>query len=106
MILPNKIEIGGFTYSIIVDTDELENKISFADSTDFLKRIRIKGNLSGQQLTASLLHEFLHCIDHTYLGEVFEEKQIEVLANGLYQVLKQLGFEIKYGENSNQDKGE
>ena len=96
MILPTKIEIGGFIYSIVITSEELESEHRFADSSEYLKRIRIRGDLSQQQLTASLLHEFLHCIDYTYFGEALEEKQIGVLANALYQVLKQLGLEISY----------
>ena len=96
MKLPTKIEIGGFVYSITIAEGELEGKSCYADVSHYLKRIRVKENLTEEELINSLIHEVLHGIDYVYLNEMLEERTIAVLANGLHQALKQLGFKITY----------
>jgi len=44
----------------------------------------------------TILHEIIHAIDYVYLQQKLEEKTIDGLATGLWQVLKQWGIDFDW----------
>ena len=94
MKVPENIEIGGFTYKIEMSEEtsaEMESKRCYADTSHYLKRIRLSNRCSNQQMTNDFLHEVLHCVSYIYSDDSVNEETIVVLANGLHQVFNQLG---------------
>jgi len=91
-IIPESLLIGGFQYEVERSDLELESKGCYADSSNFLKRIRIRENVpnNGDERLNSFLHEILHCVDYVYLESTLTEDQVRVLANGLHQIFRQL----------------
>jgi hypothetical protein len=74
----NKIKIGGLTYQIRFDDIEDLGK------TDFIKSIiTIDSKLNEEQAKAALIHEVLHCVNSQ-----LSEKDIEFLAQAIYQIIK------------------
>ena len=92
--LPQKLRIGGFDYTIEIADKELESKKVLGDVSHYLKRIRLRSDVSDQELLNDFLHEVLHSIDYVFNDDRTEEGTITVLANGLHQVLSQLGIEV------------
>ena len=89
-----QVKIGGFVYKIdypyvFKERGDLSGQ---ADHTGLT--IRISKGDSGEEPYAKekqsgiILHEILHCIDEVYNNNSLEERQIDCLTNGLYQVFK------------------
>lgn len=101
MRLPGTIKVGGYSYSIDVSEEaclDLESKVAFADHSNLLKRIRLNRRATPQQIDNDFLHETLHAIGHVYFDDELDEKTVSALANGLQQVLGQLGIHFEIAE--------
>lgn len=102
MKIPEKIRIGGIEYEIKYEPNlRIGNNvcygvISYDDSTISLSSTDGTGH---QYRSITLLHEILHGIIHHACAEIDEEeKVVEIVAKGLYQVLQDNGgrlFDIK-----------
>ncbi len=95
MKLPANVQIGGYTYTIDLSdqaANELESKAAFADHSNLLKRIRLNSRATQQQMDNDFIHETLHAIGHVYFDDDLDEKVVSGLANGLQQVLGQMGI--------------
>jgi hypothetical protein len=100
MTLPDSVKIGGHTYSLLFpycfkeradlsgqkDSDLLEIRVSEVDSC---------GNVRADSVIAvTMIHELIHAIDSSAglkelnNGSKEQERIVECLANGLYQVFK------------------
>lgn len=89
MIIPDTVNIGGFTYT--VDFVEVVNreKPERIGQIDYVKQeIRIDESLTDEQKVSVFFHEVLHAIDQMMCIDL-EEKQIVQLERGLYMVLKE-----------------
>ena len=98
IIVPNSIEIGGFTYTILVDKDtdwDLRGDNKYGDCSFVKQEIRVVGNMGSEHFTNTLLHELAHAIDKIYLSESLEEREIDGMTNGYHQVFNQLGIKFK-----------
>jgi len=94
MKIPSKLKVGGFTYKVIknykfredtnllgqADHDVLEIRISYWDGSGIRR--------SQQKIEEIYLHEVVHCINWVYNSNELDEKTINRITNGLYQVLK------------------
>jgi len=90
--LPKKIKIGNLIYKIreITDgTEEYFGKSSYAE-----QEIALTPELKGDKLMEVFLHSIIHpiLIQGEYHEENRDEKLITLLANNLYQVLKDNKF--------------
>lgn len=93
MKIPKKFEFMGKTYSVAFeDLGELEKW----GITDFVAcHIRIETRLPQQTKEQTFLHELLHVIIFEMgvdkalkLNNIFEEKLVNAISNGLYAALK------------------
>jgi len=100
---PKEIQIGGHIYKIILKdaTTVDENGQNCGDSCQLNLEIRIATKLidgtkrEASSMEATFWHEVLHQIDRVYAAkDTLDEGTIERLAQGLYQVLLQLGWHI------------
>lgn len=78
----NKIKIGGMFYKVeLEDCHEMGDDLA---TTDFNKcLIKIDESIEDCQKECAFLHEILHCINNQ-----LSEKEVEFLAQSLYQILK------------------
>jgi hypothetical protein len=97
MKAPESLDIGGMRYPIEEDDVELAREARVGCSDHYKGRIVIASWLCPEQWNVTFWHEVIHCIDSTYLNGTLEEGEVNTLANGLCQVLKQLGLEVERG---------
>lgn len=95
-------EIGGLDYKIV-----FEEPVKTADSDENWgwwknapRIIQIHPECDSRRLTATLIHESLHSIDDTILGQRLTEQDIKNLEAGISQLLEQLGIRFVRDENT------
>ncbi len=89
MKIPNKVKIGGITYTVNTDVerfllgDDMSGEILFRDA-----EISIRKGLEPQVAERTFIHEVLHGI-HANLGYMNggEEDKIDELAGALYALI-------------------
>ena len=82
MKIPKTLKIQGHTFKVQqVDTEELDNDAGEMN----LSRgyIKVRKDLPQTQLEQTLFHEILHALNNE-----MKEEEVEWLAQGIYQVLK------------------
>lgn len=89
MKIPKTLKICGLDYKVIEEKDiHLKEGLDGEHSTE-RQEIRIRKNDCHQQRKEKVLfHEILHAIDVHWNNDSLTEEQIDRLANGIYQVLK------------------
>jgi len=93
--VPNKLFIAGHLFTIEQDVDNLD--IDGQRARIDYKRLRILLNLQKKEsvLSEGFIHEILHGIDEVYLNsQIDNENIIEPFAEGIWQVLQQLGIQF------------
>lgn len=93
MKIPESIKVGGHTYKIIFSETLWirEGNIGQArHNTD--QTIELEVRLHPDQTAASFLHEMLHAIDRVYNKGSLAEDEIDAIAEGLFQVLSDMGI--------------
>ena len=99
MAIPQSIKVGGLHWTIEIDPDLSETRVDdqlLAGITLPAKLlIKVRGPEREHQdhVRLALLHEVLHAVNAVYCGGLndetgFEEREVEGLANGLLQVLR------------------
>jgi len=93
MKIPDKIKVAGQVYKVVWDDEFLSNEgfIGFACHnrlTIFLCKIYRGEKLAKSIIEENLLHEILHTVDVNYNNHSLDEKTVDRLSEGLYQVLK------------------
>lgn len=88
MKIPKKIRICGLDYKVVINNN-LNNKEGLAGEHKGRELIMtLQGKPFHQQkIEQTFIHEILHSIDYNYNNDELTEKQIGMLANGIYQVL-------------------
>jgi len=95
MKIPKKLKVAGRVYSVeltpevmALDGVQSYGQVRFSNSSMKLCT-KIDGNTrNNASLCVSFLHEIIHAIDSAYGESDLTEEQIDSLAEGLYQVLK------------------
>lgn len=94
MKIPEFIKIGYKVYRI----EECEPKLTIEDYYGTIEyndeKIYLRNSNSEEQNEQTLLHEVLHGVSEFYLLGM-DEKQVTLLANALFTVLKDNNLEIK-----------
>ena len=92
MKIPETLKVGGNVYKVIDwDFKESVDLLGQADNTVLEIRLckNVKNPLKKEEV---FLHEMLHAINYVNLSSILEEKIINKLSQGLYQVLKDNGL--------------
>lgn len=101
-----KVKIGWKYYEIInkeMDSDLIKDGQECFGRIDFDKQvIYLNSAYSKEQREATLIHEILHGIDNLYQIDL-SEKQVALLADGLYTVIKDNGGLINGSNASNEN---
>lgn len=83
MQIPKQLKIGGHIYRV-VELDEVSKDPNTAGECDIDKlEIRLRKKQKQSAKEATLFHEIIHAINWEY-----DEKDVEFLAQALYQVLQ------------------
>ncbi len=95
--VPSIITIGGFDYTVETSPrhdEELREDNKWGETSALLRRIRVTTECSAQQFNSTLLHELLHGVSNVYLPNEtgLTEGQTKGMANGLFQIFRQLGI--------------
>lgn len=83
MKIPKRLKIGGHIYDV-VELDEVSKDGNTAGECEIDKlEIRLRKGQKQTAKEATLFHEIIHALNWE-----FEEKEVEFLAQAIYQVLK------------------
>jgi hypothetical protein len=94
MKIPNKLKVGGHTYTILKNYHFKERGDLLGQADHTLLEIRLAkyeggGNkISSTKREEVFIHEILHTINEVYNSGKLEEETIQRLSYGLHQVLK------------------
>lgn len=93
MSIPSKLKIGGQYIRVIVTDDVPRDGNGFWDNRK--ATIFIYKNMPVSEQEVTLVHEIIHALNNS-----IEEKEVEFLAQGIYQVLvdNRLYFDRKAGK--------
>ena len=93
-IMLKEVRVGGFVYKIDFPYSFKERGDIGGQANHTGLTIRVSESDTGnepyvkEKLSEIILHEILHCIDYVYNNDSLDERQVESLTNGLYQVFK------------------
>ena len=91
MLIPRKIKVGGHNYRVILNYEFKNNKL-LGECSPTCEELRIASHSSNgdilprSMIEAIFLHELLHAIDYVYNSESLKEKEVDSLAEGIFQV--------------------
>ena len=93
MKIPDKTKVAGHDYKVVWDDEKLSNEgpIGLACHNRlivFLCRIFRGEKLAKSVIEENLFHEIVHTVDCVYNNHSLDEKTVDRLSEGLYQVLK------------------
>ena len=110
---PENIEpvvVGGFRYDIRFNSEsdkELYTEALYAQHDLTRMELQIRTDLTEQMQGESLLHETVHAIVHTYMsGNRLDEGQVESMAQGLVQVIRDNPQLVEFVQTTGQDSQE
>ena len=93
--IPRAIDVGGVTYQVSWDDkarEDLKNEVCSGRCNKQGLWIHLDPVIP--RVGAVFLHEVTHCIDYEYCHNGLSENDVDAVATGLAQVLKQLGIEF------------
>lgn len=95
--VPSELKIGGHTFKVVnnsdLDADGNRATINFKYLV-----ISIHPHKKSSIKAQGFIHEIMHGIDLIYLNrQIDSDNIIEPLAEGLWQILDQLGIELDFG---------
>lgn len=96
MNIPDKVKVGGYWYEIRkgYQFTEQADLLGQADHDGLVIRLSDKDatgrDMPEQKKEEVFIHEILHCIDAVYNSAKLDEEIVERIAEGLYQVLKDM----------------
>ena len=94
MKIPKKIKVAGHYYKIIWADKEMSKKHLIGETCNDFKEIKLckyyksKRARAKSEIKECFLHEILHTVDKNYNNNSLNEKAIDRLSAGLYQVLR------------------
>ena len=93
MKLPPKLKIGGHQIEIIERSESKDMYTNTGTRAAWQNRIYIQGDMAESKKWSTLFHEIIHEIDwQMNLGIKGNEKAIDGIAEGIYQVLVDNGL--------------
>lgn len=82
MIIPKKVKVGGLIYTVVV-VDKIDRENTEAGLIETEKQLITIQKGKPDFMRVTLLHELIHA-----LNMEIEDKDIEFLAQGFYQIIK------------------
>ena len=93
MKFPVKLKIGGHWIDIVIKSETKDMYTNTGTRAAWQNRIYIQGEMAESKQWSTLFHEILHEIDwQMNLGIKDNERAIDGIAEGIYQVLVDNGF--------------
>ena len=92
--IPKKLKVAGHSYKVCRNpqlTKELESEGYRGSHSDFLRVIEMRDDLSDEETSCTFVHECIHACDVVFCCAHLSESDIKGMANGLHQILEQLG---------------
>lgn len=94
-----EIKCVGHTFKMLYPCNSITKKGLVGEITYSTNTMRIAEKVDGHKRTrteieASIMHEIVHMVDRYYNNDCLTEKQVVILAQGFYQVLKD-NFNLK-----------
>ena len=97
--IPQKIKIGGHWVSIFYEDKLMDNHSKMGQARFPECEIAIQErDASESRKTASLLHELVHWLDHTYNNFQLDEVKTDALANGIHTLLIDMGIQFDWSD--------
>ena len=97
LVIPPEIQIGGHTYSIVLNED-LKDDNDYGRVNHRLQKIELNPVRPMSQRIEAFIHELLHVINNVYGNANLREEDIGVISEGLLQVFQQLGIEPDFNQ--------
>ncbi len=93
MKLPKKVRVGAIDYEVLFpyvfkECDDRSAQHSLTDSKIWVSEVNNDRKRKDQKIKGSFLHELIHAIDNNYLQGELEERQVELLGNCMYALLR------------------
>jgi len=98
MLVPKTIQVGGHVYTIRFNAVKVRDEGRRGLVNHRLQLIELGSERSESGMYTTLIHELVHIIDYVYNHNDLSEGAIDSLAEGLNQVLPQLGLELDWSE--------
>jgi len=96
MKAPKTFPMGGFTYRVR-QTATLNASCGLIGAHEARRRlIQIDKLQSKESKNECLWHELLHAINNVYCNNTLDERDVDGVANGLYQFMKSIGVEFEF----------
>ena len=95
--VPSELKVGGHTFRVVTNSDLSSDGIRA--HIDYKRLvISIHPNKPDSAKSQAFIHEAIHSIDLIYLNrQIDNENIVEPLAEGLWQILEQLGIQFDFG---------
>ena len=104
--VPPELKFGGHTFKVVNNSDLDANGIRACINYNRLV-ISIHPDKLESVKAQAFIHEALHAIDLIYLNrQIDNENIIEPLAEGIWQILDQLGIELDFGALEDESRKE
>jgi len=92
MKIPGKVKVAGQYYKVVWDDEFLSNEGYIGLACHNRLKIFLCKKFRGEKLAKSIieenvLHEIIHAVDVNYNNHLLDEKTVDRLSQGLYQVL-------------------
>ncbi len=87
MRIPRTLKVGGHKYKVMLNHKftKKENLVGQARHMDL--EIRLQKNVNKKKLEEIFLHEVIHCVDNVWNSQKMNERMVDNISEGLYQVL-------------------
>ncbi len=99
--------VGGFSYTVRFNSEsdkELYTEGLYAQHDLTRMELQLRTDLTEQMQGECLLHEMVHAIVHTYMaGQRLDEGQVEAMAQGLFQVMRDNPEVMTFIQTTGQD---
>ena len=92
MEIPASVQVGPYTYSVVVTDEEIEEARFGSTSHNVNQQIALNPNNSPQRNMATFIHEVMHAAAHVYAVKDVSDSDIDRLANGMTQALQSCGL--------------
>jgi len=97
MKVPKEIKVGSHTYAIRFNQD-VTDAGEYGRVNHRTQLMELAPERPQSQRATSLIHELLHIVNNVYNNRRCQEDDIDALAEGLGQILKEQGIELDWGD--------
>ena len=87
--IPSTFQVGGTDYKVTSKKNLAADRSRYGETAYFSREIHLDPELSSQERESTFIHEVAHVVEDTYACRL-SESQVKRMAEGIYQVLRQL----------------